>query len=161
MPTSKTPVSKKQPRKATKRAAVYARISRDGNGGGDGVDRQLKDLRKFCKREGWTVTEFLDNDISASRYSKKLRPQFLEMMAAVARGDIDVIAVAELSRFTREPRMIEYLIDAADSGTVELVSLQGGNYDAMTAPGRLRLRNEAAFGAAYSDFISEKVRRAK
>src|SRR5262245_58242632 len=120
------------------RAALYARISRDDANDGLGVARQLADLRKRAKGEGWTATEYVDNDSSASRYSRKARAEFVRMMGDVAAGRVEVVAVAELSRYTREPRIVEDLIDAADSGKVELVSLQGGAYDVRTAEGRMR-----------------------
>jgi site-specific DNA recombinase len=145
----------------TKRAALYARISADDHRNGAGVERQRGDMRKLAKREGWTISEYVDNDKSASRYAKKRREQFSRMLADVDAGLIDVIVCADLSRYTREPRLVEDLIDLTDSGHVELVTLSGGAYDVTTPEGKMRLRNESTFAASYSDFISHKTKRAK
>jgi site-specific DNA recombinase len=143
-----------------KRAALYARISHD-DGAGLGVERQRADMRKLAKREGWTVEEYVDNDQSASRYAKKRRKDFDRMLRAVDAGIVDVIVCADLSRYTREPRLVEDLIDITEGGHVELWSLTGGHYDVTTAEGKSRLRSEAQFAAQYSDFISDKVKRKK
>ncbi len=145
---------------ATCRAAIYARISRDQADAGLGVERQLEDLRHYCEREGWEAVPFVDNDTSASTYSRRRRPQFAAMLRAVRAGDVDVVLVLELSRFTRDPAVIEGLIRAQKRG-VRLVSVQGGEYDPNSGTGKLRLRTEAMVAASYADFVSDKVRRKK
>jgi hypothetical protein len=82
------------------------------------------------------------------------------MLDAVKAGDVDVVVVMELSRFTRDPAVVEGLIRAQDRG-VRLVSVQGGEYDPESATGKLRLRTEAMVAASYADFVSDKVRRKK
>ncbi len=147
-------------RNAAARAAIYARISSDDLRDGLGVERQLDDLRRYCKREGWHPVEFVDNDFGASTYSRRKRPQFDRMLEAVKARDVDVVLVMELSRFTRDPAVVEGLIRAQDRG-VRLVSVQGGEYDPESATGKLRLRTEAMVAASYADFVSDKVRRKK
>jgi site-specific DNA recombinase len=139
---------------------VYARISSDDLRDGLGVERQLADLRGYCDREGWAPVEYVDNDIGASTYSSKKRPAFTRMLADVQAGTVDVVVVMELSRFTRDPGVVEGLIRAQDGG-VRLHSLQGGEYDPETATGKMRLRTEAMVAASYADFVSDKVRRKK
>ncbi len=82
------------------------------------------------------------------------------MLDAAKAGDLDVVLVAELSRYTRDPAVIEGLIRAQDRG-VRLVSVQGGEYDPNSATGRLRLRSEAMVAVSYADFVSDKVKRKK
>lgn len=148
--------------KTIPKPAIYARISRDDAADGLGVERQRSDLIAYCASRGWPApAEYVDNDSSASRYARKRRERFEAMLADITSGAINTVVVAELSRYTREPRIVEDLIDAADAGAVELVSLQGGEYDVATPEGKMRLRTEAMFAAGYSDFISLKVRRKK
>ena len=92
------------------------------------------------------AVEFVDNDIGASTFSRRKRPSFLAMLDAAKAGDLDVVLVAELSRYNRDPAVIEGLIRAQDRG-VRLVSVQGGEYDPNSATGRLRLRSEAMVAA--------------
>jgi DNA invertase Pin-like site-specific DNA recombinase len=151
-------------KRGPKRPAVYTRISLadrlpDGSLDTAGIERQHQDCTGYCDREGWAFTLYAENNRSASAYAKKKRTEFDRMLAAVRNGDHDVIVVAELSRYTREPRIVEDLIDLASAGGVELVSVRGGAYDLTTAEGKMRIRNEAVFAAGYSDFISDKVKR--
>jgi DNA invertase Pin-like site-specific DNA recombinase len=47
-------------------AAVYLRISSDPTGQQLGVTRQREDCLRLCTEKGWTPTEYVDNDVSAS-----------------------------------------------------------------------------------------------
>ena len=60
----------------TPRAAIYLRISNDRTGEELGVTRQREDCLAVCKHKGWTPVEYCDNDISASSFSKKPRPEY-------------------------------------------------------------------------------------
>jgi DNA invertase Pin-like site-specific DNA recombinase len=147
-------------RNTTVRAALYARIS-DDESDGYGVERQLADMRAHADRNGWHAVEYCDDKRSASRYAKKRRENFDRMLHDVRAGQVDVIVVPDLSRYTRQPRIVEDLIDLSEAGTVKLVTLTGGPVDTRYAEGKARLRHEATFAAQYSDFVSDKVRRKK
>ena len=94
----------------TTRVALYARISDDADGDAKGVERQRADMLDLADRNNWIVTEYTDNDRSASRYATGRREKFDRMLADVRAGTVDVILVADLSRYTREPRIVEDLI---------------------------------------------------
>ena len=70
-------------------AVIYARISKtDDPEDFLGVSRQVEDARALAERLGLTVvSEFVDNDISASTISKKARPQFEAMMQSAEAGE--------------------------------------------------------------------------
>ncbi|HET8987660.1 MAG TPA: recombinase family protein, partial [Humibacillus sp.] len=73
-------------------AGIYLRISRDSEGLGLGVKRQLADCAKLVERLSWSVVEvYEDNDVSATR--SKPRPAYLRMMQDVERGRIKAVAV--------------------------------------------------------------------
>jgi len=56
-----------------RRAGLYARISKDREGAGLGVERQRDGCTALAGRLGWDATAvYTDNDISA--YSGKRRP---------------------------------------------------------------------------------------
>ncbi len=147
-----------------KRAAIYCRLSENADGTHDGTARQLVDLRDYCAAHGLTIVgEYLDDDRSASRFARKGRDGFDGMMSDVAAGAIDAIVCADVSRYSRIPRLVEDLLDAHDAARgVELHGLDlDGKYNLTSANGRRNLRNDAASAAHYSDFISEKVRGKK
>jgi site-specific DNA recombinase len=87
------------------RVALYGRVSLDRSNGdvGRSVTEQLDDLRAIATREGWTVVrEFTDNDRSASRYARRSRPGFIELVEFIESGGCDLVAVWESSRLTRD-----------------------------------------------------------
>ena len=60
-----------------KKAALYARVSTANNGQDPEV--QLRELREYCQRRGWTVSgEYVDVGISGT---KEKRPELDKLMA--------------------------------------------------------------------------------
>lgn len=152
---------------ASRHAAIYTRIYRDRAGREVGVKRQERVCREKAAELGAEVVAvFFDNDISASRKSKKPRPGYDKLLAcflARARaGEFDVVISYSSSRLTRRPRQFEDWIDFFDDcGTVvHTVNIKGGNYDLSTAQGRGDARRRAASDAEESDEIGERVAEA-
>lgn len=145
---------------AVRRAVVYARISEDPTGGAAGVARQEGDSLAFCEARGWPVVEVLiDNDISASRYSRKRRPGWARVLELLDADLADAIVAWDLDRMLRQPRELEDLIDRAEKG-LTVLTLQG-QLDLSTADGRAMARVMVAMAAKASDDTSRRVRRAK
>lgn len=148
----------------TKTVAVYTRISDDATGEEAGVSRQLDDcLREVRRHKSWKLHRpepFEDNDLSASRYSRKRRPQYEAMIAAVERGEIDVIVAWHLDRLWRRPAELEHLIELAEAGRVLVVTLHG-EYDLSDSDSRMMARVLVAVAAKASDDTSRRVKRAK
>ncbi|HEX8131826.1 MAG TPA: recombinase family protein, partial [Actinomycetes bacterium] len=56
----------------------------------EGVSRQLADGRAAVARRGGTVVaELVDNDISASRFSKKARGNYRRVLSMIEAGEVD------------------------------------------------------------------------
>ena len=105
--------------------AVYTRISEDRQQGA-GVRDQWDDCMTLAERHGWDhLTHFEDNDISASKYARKQRPDYRRMLAKIRAGEIRRIVVAHIDRLYRQPKELEELIDLADNGRLEVVSTEG------------------------------------
>src|SRR3954452_18901636 len=142
------------------RAAVYARISDDREGRAAGVERQVPDGRAQAERLGWTLHPehpvFIDNDISASTRSKKRRPAFDALMAAVRAGEVDGIVYFSTSRLTRRPREFEDIIQLVEETGVRLASVTSGDVNLTTADGRMMARWMAAGDAAESERIGQR-----
>src|SRR5947209_3431510 len=89
------------------RAVIYARISKDLDLGGLGVDRQVRDAKDLARRKRWSVGEvFIENDTSASRKrGGKLarRPEFERLCREVEGGHVDAVIGWELDRIFRDP----------------------------------------------------------
>jgi site-specific DNA recombinase len=146
------------------RAAVYARISDDREGRAAGVERQVPDGKAQAERLGWTLHPehpvYIDNDISASTRSRKRRPAYDALMAAVRAGEVDGIVYYSTSRLTRRPREFEDIIQLVEDTGVRLASCTAGQVDLTTADGRMMARWMAAGDAAESERIGERVSRA-
>lgn len=145
----------------TKRAAIYARISRDSELLGEGVDRQERDCRDLADRLGYQIAAvFVDNDVSASTSSRKERPKYDAMVSAVRAGQVDVILAYSNSRLTRRPRELEDLIDLHAKTAVQIKTVVSGDDDLSTADGRMVARIKANVDAAEAERTAERVRRA-
>lgn len=82
-------------------AVIYTRVSND-QAHGRSVEDQERDCRATCEHNGWTVREpvFTDNNIGASRWSGKDRPQWAKLKSSIRKGD--VLVAWEASRPTRD-----------------------------------------------------------
>jgi site-specific DNA recombinase len=146
------------------RAAIYARISEDKEGREVGVEAQVRDCTALAERLGWQLNPdaphvLVDNDLSASRHSKKRRPAFDDLIAGVSSGEYDGVLYYSNSRLTRRPREYETIIDLVEDTGVKLASVASGSADLTTADGRMIGRILAAQDAAEADRISERVSR--
>jgi DNA invertase Pin-like site-specific DNA recombinase len=92
------------------RAALYCRISQDGEGQGLGVARQEADCRHLAERRGWEATEvYVDNDLSA--YSGKTRPAYRRLLAEIEAGRVEAAVAWHPDRLHRSPVELEAFID--------------------------------------------------
>ncbi|KAB7743203.1 serine recombinase [Nostocoides sp. F2B08] len=137
-------------------AGIYLRISRDSEGLGLGVQRQLDDCEKLVKQLGWELVQvYEDNDVSATK--RKPRPAYVRMMQDVERGAIKAVAVWDVDRLTRTPRELEDIIDQADRVGLKLASV-GGDIDLATEQGRMMARMKGTV-ARYE--VEQQRRRQK
>jgi site-specific DNA recombinase len=138
-------------------AVIYCRISDDRTGERAGVQRQEADARALCKRRGWEVAEVVvDNDVSASRYTRKKRPGWARVMELATAGDVDVIAAYHTDRLYRRPSELEDLIDLAEHLLIATVE---GEFRLDTSDGRAMARVIAAMSAKEADDKSRRQRR--
>jgi site-specific DNA recombinase len=144
------------------RAVIYCRISSDREGRALGVRRQEDDCRDLAARLGHDVIRiFQDNDIGASRHSKKRRPQFDEMVRMASGRQFDVIIAWSTSRLTRRPLEHELLMPLFEEHRIMIHTVKAGDADYTTARGRRRAREDAARDAEEVEEQSERSRRQK
>lgn len=145
-----------------KRAAVaiYARISQDRDNTGMAVSRQLADCRAEAKRRGWKVAEeYVDDDVSASSFSSKVRPAYQRMLADIADGTRDAVLVWHMDRLHRKPIELEQFVQAcAAAGLSDVVTLHG-EMNLEKGDGLFVARLLAAVAANESDAKSRRSQR--
>ena len=89
------------------RVAIYARVSTANNG--QSPEMQLRELREFCERRGWTVAgEFVD----ATSGAKDRRPELDRLLTDPHKRKFDVVAVWKFDRFARS---VSHLLRALET----------------------------------------------
>lgn len=141
------------------RAALYCRISADHRHDGAGVQRQRADCLALAAAKGWTVEHtYTDNDLSA--YSGKPRPEYRQLLDAVAGGLVDVIVSWHPDRLHRSPAELEEFITLVERHSVAVETVRAGAWDMTTPSGRLVARQLGAVARFESEHKSERVRSA-
>lgn len=144
------------------RAAIYARISKDRDGEGLGVERQIEDCRALANRLGLEVVDtYVDNDLGASTKSRKPRPEYARMLSDVREGRISVILAYSNSRLTRRPREVEDLIELNERHGIRIHTVVSGDDDLSTADGRYVARIKGNADTAEAERTSERIKRKK
>src|SRR5438270_248075 len=93
-------------------AAVYVRISIDGEGSSLGVLRQQEDCIPLCLERGYPrerIRIYEDNDISA--YSGKARPSYRRLLRDIESGEVTFVAVWHVDRLHRRTRELDEFIE--------------------------------------------------
>jgi site-specific DNA recombinase len=138
--------------------ALYLRISQDRQQTEQGVDRQRAECLALIEAKGWDIYgEYLDNDISASSYSKKKRPSYLQMIEDAKQNRFDAVVVWDLDRLLRKPREAEDWIDLNFTHGTNLVTISD-NVDLSTENGRLILRLTVGVAAHESEHKSSRIK---
>jgi DNA invertase Pin-like site-specific DNA recombinase len=79
------------------KGAIYVRVSTANNG--QSPEMQLRELRKYCERRGWSVAgEYVDLGISGT---KEKRPELDRLMANAHRRHFNAVIVWKFDRFVR------------------------------------------------------------
>ncbi len=135
------------------KAAIYARVST--NNGHQDPAMQLRELREFCQRRGWTVSgEYVDNGVSGAR---EHRPELDRLMADCRRRQVDTVLVYRYDRFARSLRQLVNALEEFRALGIEFVSLHEG-VDTSTPNGRLVFGIFASIAEFERELIRDRVR---
>jgi hypothetical protein len=109
---------------------------------------QLRELREYCERRGWTVAgEYVDTGISGA---KDRRPELDRLMADAHKRRFDVIAVWKFDRFARS---VSHLLRALDTFRV-----LGIEFVSLSPAGRMVFTVLGAVAELERSLIAERVR---
>lgn len=132
-------------------------MSRDRSGESRSVTSQEEECRLLCQRNGWDVTStYSDNDISASRYARKGRPDFERLLGDLAQ--FDVIVTWEASRATRDLEVYGRMRSACREAGV-LWCYSGRVYDFARADDAFSTALDLIVAERESGQVSERVQR--
>lgn len=134
------------------RAAIYARVSK----GDQDCQVQLRELREYCKRQGWTEPrEFVDQAVSTRR---KSRPALEDLLQLSRAGMVDCIVVWKLDRFGRSMLDLTQLLAGLDQLGVRFISAsQGIDTDRSNPSSRFLLHILSAVAEFERELIRERT----
>ena len=135
-----------------KRAAIYARVSTDGQT----TDNQVIALREIAGRRGWEIVEvYTDQGISGSKGRDK-RPGFDRMLKDANRRKCDVLMAWAIDRMGRSLRDLIDTIEHLEAVGIDLY-LDQQAIDTTTPTGKLLFQVTGAFAEFERSMIRERV----
>lgn len=140
------------------RAIGYIRVSTDRQAdSGAGLEVQRKAIRAECKRRNWNLAEIVaDNGASGKDLD---RPGLAAALAALERGDAEVLMASKLDRISRSVfNFSDLLVRSRDEGW-SVVTLDA-MVDTTTPAGRLMIQMLSMFAEFEREMISERTRAA-
>jgi DNA invertase Pin-like site-specific DNA recombinase len=138
---------------STRRAAIYARVSTDGQS----VDCQLQQLSNVAARHGWeVVATYTDQGVSGAKGRDK-RPGLDALCGAVARRDVDLVAAWSVDRLGRSLQHLVTFLAELEAKGVDLYLHQQG-LDTATPSGRAMFQMCGVFAEFERAMIQERVR---
>jgi DNA invertase Pin-like site-specific DNA recombinase len=145
-------VSKEQQMAKEKRAALYLRVSTDGQT----TDNQERVLTEVAARRGWTiVATYKDTGISGAKGRDK-RPRFDAMLKDATRRRFDVLMFWSIDRLGRSTAMVATTLAELEAAGVAIYADKEA-MDATTPHGRAMLQMAAVFAELERGMIRERV----
>jgi DNA invertase Pin-like site-specific DNA recombinase len=133
--------------------AIYARVSTTNHGQDPEV--QLRELREYCKRRGWEISqEYVDVGISGG---KEKRPQLDKLLHDAHRRYFDGVVVWRFDRFARSVSHLLKALENFRSLGIEFVSLSE-QVDTSTPTGKMIFTVLGAVAELERSLIVERVR---
>ena len=144
-------------------AAVYCRLSADRSGLSEAVEIQEQECQAWALDiEVEVAGVFVDNDISASRYSTKPRPGYGALVDAIQGGAVDTVIVTEMTRLYRRLEELLQLIKLAETTALRrIVVTDGTGYNLSTGEGIFNAVSAVNTAMLESRKISDRVKRRK
>jgi DNA invertase Pin-like site-specific DNA recombinase len=140
-------------RKTSRRVALYLRASTKEQN----VANQHRELTAVAKRHGWkVVAEFADKGISGAKGRDK-RPGFDQLMKAVTRREIDMVAAWSVDRLGRSLQDLIGFLGEVHGSNVDLYLHQQG-IDTSTPAGKALFQMMGVFSEFERAMIQERVR---
>lgn len=138
---------------ATKRAAIYARVSTETQT----TENQLAELRRVAERMGWEVVgDYVDHAVSGSKGRDK-RPEFDRLLKGVARREFDIIAAWSVDRLGRSLQHLVEFLGEIHGKRVDLYLHQQG-IDTTTPAGKALFQMCGVFAEFERSMIRERVK---
>jgi site-specific DNA recombinase len=139
------------------RAAGYTRQSK---GSERSITEQEEDVRKACAQHNWEIAEIYFDTVSASRFSRKQRPDWARLLADLEDGRFDVLVIWEPSRGDRDLATWAALLATCRAYKVLIhVTSHDHTYDMNQARDWKALAEDGIDSAYESEKTSQRINR--
>ncbi len=136
-----------------KRAAIYARVSTDGQT----TENQVRELRLVADRHGWDVVATHTDDGVSGAKGRDKRPGFAALHMSIVRREVDVVAAWSVDRQGRSLQNLIGFLGELHAKDVDLyLHVQG--VDNATPAGRAMFQMLGVFSEFERPMIQERVR---
>jgi len=137
------------------KAVLYARISSEQQVDNWSIPAQMREFEQYCQQKGWqAISVYSEEGKSARSDSLEKRPQFRRLLDDCKRGDIDVVVVHSLDRWSRNLRVTLDSFKQLADNRVSFVSITE-NIDYSTPEGKLFIAMLGAFAQYFSDSLAK------
>jgi DNA invertase Pin-like site-specific DNA recombinase len=116
----------------TKRIAIYARVSTADS---QTTENQIRELEAVADRHGWTVAGVYDDNGISGATPRESRPAMQQLLKAVARREIDMVAAWAVDRLGRSLIDLLGFLSELHAKRIDLYLHQQG-LDTSTPTGR-------------------------
>lgn len=108
-----------------KRSYAYLRVSGQWQLSGHGFDRQLDQIKEYCRKNRYTLEGIFEEQVSGTGDDSD-RPKWQEMVASAIENEVKTILVESLDRLAREYVIQEQLLIYLASKNIDLVIANTG-----------------------------------
>jgi len=136
-----------------KRAALYLRVSRDGQT----VENQRGVLVKLAERRGFDIVATYEDEGVSGAKGRDQRPDFNRMLKDAVRRRFDVCLVWSMDRLGRSVLHVAQAMAELNAAGVALISEQQG-IDCTTPHGRAMMQMATVFAELEREMIRARVR---
>lgn len=142
-------------------ADIYGRKSTDDRG--KSVHDQLTEAEEAIGEHGWRLGRvFSDDNRSASRFARKVREDFAELLAHIESGGCELLILWESSRGSRKLAEWAGFLDLVrEHGVLIYVVSHGRTYDCRVSRDWKILATDGVDAHAESNLLSDRVQRGK
>lgn len=139
------------------RAGLYGRNSK---GLDKSIDEQLDEGREAAADRGWPIVAEYSDGVSASRFGRKSRKKWQQLLADLDEGLLDVIITWEPSRADRDlETWVAFVAKCRAKGVLIHITGEDDTLDARNPSHWRRLIEGGLDAAMESEKISKRVRR--
>lgn len=133
------------------RAALYARVSTDDQD----CRRQVGELTAWAERCGWQIVSVAQESASGAKVDRLERRRLVDM---AHRREIDLIAISELSRWSRSVTDLMASLEQLAADGVSVKALNGLDMDLSSPMGRLMVTLIGGVAEFERSLIAERTR---